>query len=80
EQERLIAQAAEPVDADGNLTGEDFNTAWNERGGFADWDANQDQLLDEGELSEGLFSLFDANDDSFLDQTEWDLRSGVFTR
>jgi len=55
-----------------------FNNTFASNNYYEDWDANDDDFLDEDEYSQGLFSSWDINDDNRLDQNEWNTASNDF--
>lgn len=40
------------------------------------WDADRNNLVDDGEFGRGVFDGWDANDDQAVDANEWDLGAG----
>ncbi|MDX5436488.1 MAG: hypothetical protein LPK03_04800, partial [Pontibacter sp.] len=48
-----------------------FNTTFASNNRFSEWDANDDDLLDENEFYGGFYDTWDVNDDDFVDEDEW---------
>jgi hypothetical protein len=60
------------TDADGFLDEEEVRMGWEREALYAHADANDDGLIDDGELSTWFFEILDVNDDGIVDATEWD--------
>ena len=58
-------------DEDGFLSSDEWSEGFADSNWFNDFDANDDQLVDNSEWNSGLFDDWDANDDGFLDQNEY---------
>lgn len=71
---REIYGTIDTVDSDGDsqLGEDEFAGFYQECGIYADWDANDDEFIDEEEFSDGLFDMYDDNDDGFVSDVEWD--------
>ncbi len=52
---------------------------YRERFAYEEWDLDASGVLEERELSEGLFESFDANDDDLISNDEWGVTEFYFT-
>ncbi|MGJ3265009.1 MAG: hypothetical protein ACFE0R_17420 [Salinarimonas sp.] len=68
------------ADGDGSITRTEFEEAigdearFTERYGetaYEDWDSNDDDVLNDEELSAGMYSAYDADDSGGIDETEF---------
>ena len=58
------------ADADGLLSGEEFDAGFGEAGVYDEWDADDDDLLSEDEFNAGIFGGYDDDDDGFVGEPE----------
>ncbi|WP_276496427.1 hypothetical protein [Pontibacter litorisediminis] len=67
--------AEEQTDADAgvmdNWDTNRFNTTFASNNRYGEWDANDDNNLDENEFYGGFYDTWDVNNDNSLDENEW---------
>ena len=60
------------VNNDEYLDETEFRTIYSEGAFYDDWDADDDGLLSDNELNEGIFNTYDADNDGILNNEEYD--------
>lgn len=59
------------TDESGDIGRTEFEAGFGDTGLYDDYDANQDSVVDEGEINETSFEIFDDNDDNNISQNEF---------